>query len=271
MEIKNLKNTSYDVIVECLSKSFKGYFVQIPSEVSFWKNRFKNARVDKSLSWGVFNGDDLVGYVMNGIDIDKGELTAFNTGTGIIEDFRGNKLVDKMYEFGIPKLKEKGVTRCTLEVIDNNYRAIRVYERTGFKITRRIKCYKGVLQKKEGVKIKVTKIDKLDFTNSEELYSWDHNIKAVKTAGSQYTSFQVYDLKNNDLVAGHFIINPANGYIAQMEAYDGNWELIFNGISQISTEIKINNIDEERKDLIAHLNHLGIENVIDQFEMEMKL
>ncbi len=55
-----------------------------------------------------------------GVDEHYGKLTAHNDGTGVIPTYRGNQLVDKMYEVAIPRFKAKGIEQCTLEVIQEN-------------------------------------------------------------------------------------------------------------------------------------------------------
>jgi len=240
----------------------------MPSEISFWDTRFRNARVDKKHSWGVFEDGHLVGFIMNGVDLDNGKHTAYNTGTGVISSFRGQQLVDKMYEYGIPKLVEDGITRCTLEVIDKNERAIRVYERIGFEITKRLKCYKGTIQQKGLASVTEIDINRITENNNDKLYSWDNKLKTVLKAGETYKTYVVFDLKDFD-PQGSFIINPDTGYIAQLGVNDEKWGILFDGISQISKEIRINNVHESRKDLINYLNDIGIKNTIDQFEMEM--
>jgi len=118
----------------------------MPSDPVFWQNRWNWARVDYELSFGVFEGEQLVAFIINGIDQHNGKRTAFNTGTGVIKNFRGQQLVDKMYAAALPHFQKAGIEKYLLEVFVNNERAIRVYERIGFKKIRRLKCYKGKLQ-----------------------------------------------------------------------------------------------------------------------------
>ncbi len=83
MLIRHLNQFELDKIVECLILAFDGYFVKMPSELDYWKEKFYLARVDYSLSFGAFDGDKLVAFIMNGIDYHNEVLSAFNTGTSI--------------------------------------------------------------------------------------------------------------------------------------------------------------------------------------------
>ena len=68
---------------------------------------------------------------------------------------------------------------------------------------------------------------------------------------------------------GYFIINSANGYVAQLEAENDAYPNLLDGIRQLCSEIKINNVDPGRRSLIQALESSGLENHIDQYEMEM--
>lgn len=265
MEIRNLKNTSLSEIVACLIKSFDGYFVSLPSEVDFWRKKFHGARVNFELSFGVFDTEKLVAFIINGVYLDNGLKTAFNSGTGVLPEYRGQRLVDKMYDFAFPKLKENGIQKYKLEVIDINERAIKVYERIGFEKKRRLKSYKGNLPKSMGNII----LKEIDFSEikckSEYPYSWDQCNEAVILSDS----YKVYKIENSEEEIGHLICSLETGNIAQVEVYKHQWIGLFNALSKVTKTIKINNVDSRRVDLIQYLEELGIENSIDQFEMEL--
>ena len=274
MKIKCLKNTSLEIIVDCLLNSFEGYFVQLPSDVSYWKKRYQAARVDLNYSYGMFDNQRMVGFIINGIDNINGELTAFNTGTGVLPAYRGNGVVDSLYEFAIPLLRDRGITRCQLEVITNNERAIKVYQRIGFNINRRLYCFKGILHSSNPQYPRINKTKSAgkipnDY-GDENLYSWDHTREAVTASGENYETFIVLSVDAKEL--GYFTINAQTGYVARIEKRQfGTYEDIIEAINQLTKEIKINNVDESRIQLRNHLMQAGLNNFIDQFEMEMKI
>ncbi len=270
MTFSSLESLSYDEIIACFNKAFENYFVPMPTDVSFWENRFKNARVNLSFSWGAFQDDKLVGFVINAIDLKKGIPAAYNTGTGVIPDFRGNKLVDKMFEFGMRNLKNHDIQKCSLEVIDENIKAIKAYERIGFENKIKLHCYKGNLTKNTNAIIKESNILEIESESNDLNYSWDNTLETIRKAGNQYKFFKVFDsLEKNYL--GYFIIDTSSGYIAQLESKTKVWSHIFDGISQLNSSVRINNVREDRKDLIKYLNILNFDNTIDQIEMEMDI
>ena len=200
MEIKSLQNTSLDEIVECLNEAFKNYFVEMPREVDFWRKRFHAARVDYAYSFGVFDNHKLVGFILHGIDTLNHVKTAFNTGTGVIATHRSLRLVDKIYDYAFPRLKQIGIQKCMLEVIDENHKAIKVYERIGFRKSRYLRCFRGELST---IQHEFT-IEKIDLHTVEKMaapfqkfYSWDNSLQAIHKGAEMFDAFQVSDLHQN--------------------------------------------------------------------------
>jgi len=269
--IKNLKGIPLEKIVDCLVIAFDGYFVKMPSDVGYWRTRYKGARVDWELSFGAFKEDQLVGFIINGVDFLDDKLTAFNTGTGVIPAFRGQQVVDRLYAFAIPFFEEKGITNCALEVIQENARAIRVYERIGFAKKRGLLCYKGELTTAHPE----VEIQAVDFQSllqglpENDSYAWDFTNEALLMVKDSYATYTVYHPKKKEI--GYFVINSSNGTVAQLESAPKNIPYLLSGIQQVSKSIRIVNVDEKRKELIENLLHCGLENNINQFEMEMAL
>ena len=51
-------------------------------------------------------------------------------------------LLKTWYEFLIPKIQAKFLARILLEVVENNQKAVSLYEKIGFTFKRRFHCYK---------------------------------------------------------------------------------------------------------------------------------
>ncbi len=52
------------------------------------------------------------------------------------------------------------------------------------------------------------------------------------------------------------------------EEEESDWLKLFAGFKNISLKIKINNVDAKQAGKIKMLENIGLENVIDQYEME---
>jgi RimJ/RimL family protein N-acetyltransferase len=276
MKIKALSKTPINSIVHCLQQSFADYFVQMPADPSYWENRWKGARVDYGASFGTFQTKELVGFMIHGLDFYRGIFTAFNTGTGIIPTFRGQRIVQKMYEKAIPELQERGVQSCRLEVIQKNEKAIKAYQRAGFSVQRELKCYRGRISAQNEHTVQLKKMDlhffDWDAYEGQDFYSWDHVRKAILLQENQY---ELYEVAQDQEGIGYFIINPHTGYLAQFDLNDRrlpmHWTLLFEGIAQVSSKLKILNIDVQEHAKIQIMEYLGLDNYIDQYEMELTL
>lgn len=273
MEVRNLLYTKLEAVVECLLNSFSDYYVQMPTKIDYWKKRFHGARVDMELSFGMFKDEKLIGFIINGVDIHQNQLTAFNTGTGVISAYRGEGIVYSLYNFAMPVFKSRGITKCVLEVIRENKMAIHVYERIGFKIIRNLYCFKGTISRNtlssRTVKTEFLNIP-YNFYQDEDFYSWDNSYKGILASGDLIDTYVVKD--NLDRELGYFTINSQTGYMARVGIPKlASYTHVLNAIATVSEQIKINNVDERRKGLISSLKENGLLNTINQFEMELYL
>jgi len=148
--VQKLENIEFDIIVDCFLKSFANYFVDIPSDKNYYKERWKIAKVNYGLSYGMFDGEKLVGFILNAIDERNCVKIAFNTGTGVLPEYRGKRIVKSIYDYAIPDLKNNGVSKCSLEVIIENTKAVNIYKRIGFDICKTFNCFSGDITKSKG-------------------------------------------------------------------------------------------------------------------------
>lgn len=267
MNITSLNHCSLEDVVSCLNESFQGYFVPMPTDVDFWKNRFRIADVVWSQSWGVFDNETLVAFVINCIARDNGHLTAYNTGTGVLPSHRGKGLVDKMYAHGKKELQDIGVTQCSLEVIVENTRAKSVYERIGFDVVNQLNCY--AMDRPESVlkPILTESCAIAAAADGTHWYPWDSSLRALLRSLPDVSAYTVRDENLNDLI-GHFILQPSSGRVVHLHADHNQWESLFDGIFNIVDSVKVNNVPNERIAL-RHFLDRNARNSINQYYMTM--
>ena len=274
MIVKDLRNIDFDELMDCFLIAFENYFVKMPTDRNYYRERWRIAKVDFKLSYGMFDGEKLVGFIINAIDKRNGDLTAFNTGTGVIPEYRGLKIVKSIYDYALADLKRNGVVHCSLEVITNNEIAIRSYQSIGFEIIKKYKCYNGTidLEYNDSVVLEELSCDKINWKNlpSNAHYSWDNQKETIQEGNFKF--FHV--LNHHHIPESFFAINPDNGYLAQFDLLnEGNngWNRLFSGIKQISSTIKIINVDERLTKKIDFINRIRLLNLVDQFEMRLKI
>ncbi len=272
MIIQTLEHVALEYILPAFLKAFEGYFVKMPTSLDYWSSRFELTLVDLSASYGAFDGTDLVGFIIHGIDHKGGRKVAFNTGTGVLKPYRGQHLVDQMYQKAFEDLSSRGINDYELEVIVDNKVAIKVYERLGFSVNRLFKCFNGEVDKQAhhgDFSLHPCELnDCASYQNFTE-YSWDFRTSVLHRAGTKYRSYLVQ--AENAQTVGYFVLDQASGTLAQIDAAQGNMSLVLGAVGSISRSIKINNVDSARIELIEALSEAGVRNTIDQFEMCLSL
>lgn len=267
MEIKDLSTTPFEKVIACFLSAFEGYFVKLPEDPDYWRERFATARVNWELSFGMFDKDQLVGYIINGIDDHNRKPTAYNTGTGVLPGYRGKAIVDKLYRHAIPLLKEQGVEKCLLEVICENERAIKVYERTGFKITRKVQSFSGHIPG-EFSKNGFQKCHFQEVINSglykSEHYSWDNTAEAVAQMGNRVQTWCPGAQKPPE----DYLVMDPEGNVIQLESKTRSYTQLLQAAGAVSKDLKLKNVDSERTGLIEALEKMHFSNTVNQYEME---
>ena len=273
MKVKKLAELSFDEILDCFLLAFENYFVKMPIDRDYYRERWKASKVDFNFSYGMFIQEELVGFIIHSIDKRNGILTAYNSGTGVVPEFRGNGIVKSIYEYALKDLEQINIEKSTLEVITNNEKAIRAYMGVGFKKSKVYNCFSGTLkiEQSESFKIEEVSLESINWDKlpNQQFYSWDNQKESIIEAN--YTFFQVV---HNDKPESFFIIKPESGYVAQFDILSqvkNSWNRLFRAIQSISPTIKINNVDERLTEKINQLREVGLDNLINQYEMELKI
>lgn len=271
MIVRNLDN-QFNEIMSCFFAAFENYFVKMPTDLEYYRQRWTSAKVDFKLSYGMFNDGKLVGFIINAIDKRNGQLTAYNTGTGVMPEYRGQKVVKSIYDFALLDLKKNGVAKCSLEVIQDNLIAIKSYKRIGFKVSKRYKCFQGKLAIPLVDDGFLHQLEKKDINWSQmpdqENYSWDNQKETVLNG-----DYKFYQVIYSGIIESFFVINSVNGYLAQFNSIVGtenSWIRLFSKIQTISDNVTVINVDERRRDKVAFLTRFGLKNTVNQYHMELK-
>ena len=88
------------------------------------------------LSLGAFEGEDMVGFVFNGLGSWGGVPTAYDTGTAVLPEWRRKGVSTRLFAALLPLLHEAGIRQYLLEVIKTNTGAVELYRKSGFVFSR---------------------------------------------------------------------------------------------------------------------------------------
>lgn len=134
MEFKRFAECTLDDVVTAWNRGFEGYYVQIPMARDTFLRRMVMEDLSPDCSIIVFSNGEPVGLVMNGIRMIGGKKVAWNGGTGIAASHRGTGLSNLLMEKVVEIYEEENIELATLEAIDENERAIKLYKKYGYEI-----------------------------------------------------------------------------------------------------------------------------------------
>ncbi len=143
MELRSLDGESGEKLYETFMAAFADY--SVPMTMSRADFDESNARrgLDPSISLGAYEGDRLVGFIMNGRGRWAGRPAAYDLGTGVLPEARGAGLSGTLARRLVEFLPSRGLELYVLEVIRDNLPAFKTYEKAGFAVTRLLECPDG--------------------------------------------------------------------------------------------------------------------------------
>lgn len=280
---KTLENTNIEILHEAFLSAFSDYQVKI--DLPFWKfqQMLERRGYVSVVSIGAFENQVLVGFVLNGFRNWNGKLTVYDTGTGVIGEYRKQGITSNMLLNIRELLKEKEAEQYLLEVIQTNTSAIQLYKKQGFEIIRHLACFQLDKNKYNPITTcKVEHIDKIDATNWKDLIdfwdftpSWQNSIDSINAASDTF----IYSIvRFDDIIVGYGIIDKKTGDIPQIAV---NKHYRHKGIARSivtdllknteSYKVAVLNVDDESKSTKDFLLELGFEYVVGQYEMILKL
>ncbi len=278
IEIKSLAKISFDEIFETHLKAFKDYPFQWSKEALL--QTIHRRAYDATISFGAFYKQELVSFTLNGIGLFNDLKTVYDTDTGTVEEHRGKGLASKIFEHSVPILKAEGVEQYVLEVLEENEKAISVYSKQGFTVSRKFDCFRV---NTEGWNFNFKNIDEIelkeiDFTYKSQMetmidfnLSWQNNFQALTKKPSDFKIIGAF-YENN--FAGYGIIEPETGDIPQL-AVDNNFRIkgigtmLLHELKKASraVNVKVLNIESNQEAIISFLTKNGIPRIVTQLEM----
>ena len=282
--IQKLGAIRYEMIHEVFIKAFADYVVPMNLSIHQFKSMIERGGCNLDLSFGAFNNNELVGFVLNGIRQWNGKLTAYDNGSGIIQEFRNKGIASKIFSESLPVLRENNISQYLLEVICTNTPAYNLYKKLGFEETRKLDCYKSPkdkieIRKKMNDNFPIREIVNPDWkmlrTFWDVIPSWQNSIDSISR---KLDDFKILGIFNNDNIVGYCIFSKETGYISQFgvdkeHRQKGLFTTLFQHVLQRieSDEIIINNICSSYDPFMKFANSINIAPKLSQHEMLLKL
>ncbi|RYD97644.1 MAG: GNAT family N-acetyltransferase [Sphingobacteriales bacterium] len=274
MEIRRLTNKDRAALLHTLNGAFADYIVPFQLDVEQLQFKMASEDVLPEYSAGVFDAGKLIAFIMHGFRTATGKKIMYNAGTGTLPAYRGNGLVGKMYDYLLPFLKAQEISQLVLEVIENNQRAIRAYEKNGFSIRRKLLCFAGTLQVSTAPDIyTVLPLHTLDWGILRSFWdiepAWQNAIATMDNI--QPKAFGAFA---GDELIGYILFNPDKKRLYQLAVAPrhrrkGVATQLLKHMQEALPQQKIqwNNVEEAATGLKLFLEKQGLANTLNQFEM----
>lgn len=279
MEIKKLNNIDPEILLNTFNYSFSDYLVPFHLSIEQLKFKIISDKIDFNLSVGVFEQNQLCGFILHGKQLIDGKNVVYNGGTGVIPEKRGLGLVIKMYQFILPKLTELGCDYLVLEVITKNASAIKAYEKLDYTKTRKLLCFKGSIKnvsKTPNYSIKPISTPDWDLFQTfwDFKPTWQNSNFALEQIQEHCHFIGAYQEKK---LVGYMIYGKSSNKIYQFAVNKdcrrkGIGTELFKTASENNTNtIAILNIEDTAHHTAAFLKQMGFDAYIEQYEMQKKL
>lgn len=276
MEFRNLANLNITDLLSVFNLSFSDYLVPFHLTLKQLTSKINAEKVDMNLSVGAFQSDQIMGFILHAEKVEDGKRMIYNAGTGVIPEYRGQGLVRKMYEYSIPVLRDRKADILTLEVIEGNEPAVRAYTNLGFKISRKLLCFKGNIEASEKyAEIQIEQMDHFNWETFKSFWdiepSWQSSVMVLNQMRDDLVILGAYEMTE---LVGYAIFNPAIGKVYQVAVNKENRRMgigakLFKVIGEMSagSVTVVNNVDDSSENTSHFLSGMGLENWVSQFEM----
>jgi ribosomal protein S18 acetylase RimI-like enzyme len=285
MEYRFLQEEEFPQLYSAFINAFSDYVVKLqPSQEQLFEMLTRRG-IRYDLSVGAFSGHQLVGFNLNGFDIWKSRLTVYDTGTGVIPEYRGQGIASQMFAFSFPKLQQVSAQQYILEVIDTNVSAIKVYKRIGFREARLLESFKlggaipsSLMKESAGIKLRIE--PEPDWGLFQSFWdwepSWQNSINSIKRSLDDKVLVCAF---SEGACVGYAIVYPSNGDIPQMAISKGHRRRGIGTqiLQSLETHIRggqpgrMMNIDASAEETLGFCKAIGMQKIVNQHEMLLEL
>lgn len=259
-----LDATPFEAIHHAFVAAFSDYIVPLSPTREQLDEMLTRRGWKPSLSPGAFDGDRLIGFVLNGTD---GPL-AYNSGTGVVPEARRAHLGRWLMESSIELLRDAGASSYALEVIRGNDAAHGLYRRLGFRETRDLQCWVYEGAQSEPIALRDPDWERLrDWWDLAP--SWQNTTASILRSRSD---FQVLGGER-----GYVVVFPSSGDVPQLAvARDarrrGHGRQLLAAAAHVAGKpLRIMNVDARSGDVASFLERCGAKRTVQQIEMVLEL
>ena len=279
-DFRTLQNVSTPGLCDTFNAAFSDYIVPLHLTPSILEQKMQGENILRDYSIGAFAGNTLGGFILHAVNNKVHPTALYNGGTGIIPEYRGQHLVQKMYDQFIPVYQAQGIHKITLEVISTNLPAIKAYTNTGFHKTRTIHSFKGNIHTHKnpaGISIKENRTPDwpLLATFMDMVPTWSNTVSSIQREAPFTTTWEaVVDGHTAGFISVHKDTRRIRNIAVQPEFRRrgvGSALLQYASDQFMGAAVSIINIDEHFPEINRFLQQAGLTDYLSQYEMEIVL
>lgn len=259
-------------MARCLNLAFSDYAVPVHLEETELPGFFAASGIEEKRSFGAFLDGRLIGFLFHACHPYQGQSAAFAVGAGVVPGHRGKGVIASLFALAEQRLRQISTEAYYLEVLQQNERAVALYERLGFSITRELAVLRAVANHNEPAAegaawAPFTGLDLAEGCRRAR-YSFEHSDHVLVLHPERYGV--VY--RKNDKISAYCIFSKADGSLCQL-GYRSLEDLrkVVQTLLERYGCITAKNIDSDDAEVLDMLASLGFQTVVKQFEMVKRL
>ena len=276
-EFHSLENRSFEEISACFNQAFSDYPIPLHLTADALKMVLEKSRTDRKASCGAFFQGELIGFIFHSSGFYRGCSAAFDVGTGIVPSHRGKGVFSRLLEYSLQNLRQSGIEKYFLEVLQENERAVSVYMKKGFRITRSFSVLKAPdpspFPHAEAKDLKNADLPEFEQKNIRGCLipepSFEHSPDILHAHPELY---RVLFAEREDRVSAFCIFTADSGDIVSM-GWSGpdDFQAAVTQLVVRFPGLTIKNVDMRAAETLSLLRKLGFTEAARQYEMERSL
>lgn len=276
--IKSLDRTPFNEIYDAFIDAFSNYEAKMDLTIDQLRKMVVTRSYNPRYSKGYFEEEKLVGFILVGYREQQGQKYFYDAATGIRQEYQKRGIGSALLEEIINEMRVEGIDKFRLEVLENNITAQELYTKQGFRVNRKLCCFEFEMEQLSGIQEYRSAINndiENDFIEYCSFYpTWQNSNESFNNSRDDYTKIDFY---RANMKIGYVIINTSNGNALQLGV--GRRNRTNKDVEQIMlclkreyeiAKIRLLNI-EDKSEMDVLLRDFGMNNFINQFEMELKV
>ena len=202
------------------NRAFSDYSVPTSVTADTLEGLITSRGMDWDLSRVGLQDGAVQAFWLTGIVRLDGSVKAYDIATGVAPEFRRRGVARRLFEQIRPALRAVGATSCSLEVIEENHRAVELYRGLGFEVFRKLLCYRfdePVERLPFPSGCRASRLDRPDWNTLKGFWdwspSWPSDVGTLERAGEDS---RILVAINDGEIAGYVALMPAANNIAQL-------------------------------------------------------